>query len=131
MPTARVRMATASPPRHRASERAAKRNSDDIFGMWDRVASAFRRKFPWGLPDLYRGEVPGRDLSQGSRPVERAGVEEDALPWRIRVGHRNRREQRPRVGMLRRREELRGLGHFDDAPEVHYRDAAADVFDQP
>ena len=33
--------------------------------------------------------------------------------------------------MLRRGEERRGRSHLDDLPQIHHRDAAADVLDQP
>ena len=74
-----------------------------------------------------RRDVSGRHLSQGRRAIERRRVEDDPLPRRVGIGHRNRRQQRPRVGVLRRGEERRGLAHLDDPPQIHHRDSAADV----
>lgn len=44
-----------------------------------------------------------------------------------RVGHRCRGEQRLRVRVLRRGEQLGGRGLFDDPPQVHHRDAVRQV----
>ena len=50
---------------------------------------------------------------------------------RVGVGHRNRRKQRPRVGMGWVREDRLGFAHLDDLAQVHHRHAAADMAHQP
>ena len=52
-----------------------------------------------------------------------------ALRLRLRVGDRHRRQQRLRVGVQRVGEEFGLVGDLDDAPEIHHRDAVADVLD--
>jgi hypothetical protein len=46
-----------------------------------------------------------------------------------RVRHRDRREQRLRVGVFRVGEQFRRLRHLDDFAEVHHGDAVGDVSD--
>src|SRR5687767_9561802 len=108
----------------------------------DRLALAqmARREVPW------RDFLHGRDLDAAAidgywatrmeaaagRRIDRArhvAREDDPLARAARVGHRDRREQRDRVGVLRVREEGLGLGELDDPAEVHHRDAVADVLD--
>ena len=45
------------------------------------------------------------------------------------VGNRNGRHQGARVRVMRVLEDRRAIGHLSDAPEVHDRDAIADVLD--
>ena len=45
----------------------------------------------------------------------------------IGVGHRHRRQQRPGIGMQRLAKQRVPIRHFDDAAQVHHRDAVADV----
>ena len=47
----------------------------------------------------------------------------------LRIGHRHRQQQRLGVGMQRLREQRALVGVFDDAAEIHHRDAVADVLD--
>ena len=46
-----------------------------------------------------------------------------------RVRHRHRREQRARIGMVRRREQRAPVGELDDLAEIHHRDAMRQVLD--
>ena len=64
------------------------------------------------------------------RRLERArhvAREHDALAAPARVGHRDRREQRVRVGMARAAEELPRSAPLDDPAEVHHRHAVGEV----
>ena len=68
------------------------------------------------------------------RWIDRVGElagEHDALPGalELRVGHRRRREQRLRVRVQRRSEELFGGRGLHDAAEVHHRHPVGEVTD--
>src|SRR6266404_7957342 len=66
------------------------------------------------------------------RRIERAwhvSLQNDSLPPRAGSRHRNRGQQRPRVGMPRPREKLALACVFHDAAEIHHRDAGRDVLD--
>ena len=99
------------------------------------------------------GAVGGRELGRidraaGLEGVAAAGVEAAsrgrcgrrrdvalehdalALALALRVRHRDRREERLGVGVLRALVHLVGRALFDDAAEVHHRDAVADVTDE-
>ena len=54
-------------------------------------------------------------------------MQHDPLPTTVRVGARNRREQRARVWVLWRAVDVVGRRYFHDAAEVHDRDAVRDV----
>jgi hypothetical protein len=45
----------------------------------------------------------------------------------VRVGGRDRGQERPRVGVDRRREQVVGVRDLDDAAEIHHRDSVRDV----
>src|SRR5437870_8902379 len=49
------------------------------------------------------------------------------LPFDRRVGNRNRQEERLGIGMQRLREQRLLVGIFDDAAEIHHRDAVTDM----
>ena len=79
----------------------------------------------------YCRQVPCRDFAQRRVPIERGRIEHDPLTRRVGIRHRDRRQQRARVGMRGRREEACRVAHLDDSSQIHHRDAAADVLDQP
>src|SRR5882672_4745629 len=73
-----------------------------------------------------RMEVAARRRRGGIRHLT---LQHDAPRARARIGLGHRGEERRRVGMLGRREELLGLAELDDAPDVHDGHAIADVPD--
>ena len=70
----------------------------------------------------WAGATPERRLA-----IDARGVEHDALTGLVGIEGRHRRQQRLRVGMCGTREQRLGGAHFDDATEIHHRDARADV----
>ena len=97
-----------------------------------RTTSAAQRTGPKRRSSRDRGEMSGRDFR--ATPASRsndAGSSTMRLARRIRVRHRNRRQQRPGIRVLRRGEQRRRRPDLDDLPQIHHRDAAADVLDQP
>src|SRR5688572_9059900 len=77
------------------------------------------------------GPVPRPHLSKRSPRVQRLRVQRDARRLIVGIRHGDSREERPGIRMLRVAEEAGGLGHFDDAPEVHDGGPAADMLNEP
>ena len=69
------------------------------------------------------------EVAAGRRVDRRRHVALDHLepPPLARIGHRHRRQQHARVGMARLQVDLVGVAEFDDATEIHHRDAVGDV----
>ena len=88
----------------------------------DRLRRGLRRERAAGAE-----AAPGR-RREGARHV---ALEHDPRPRPLadRVGDDRRREQRLRVRVQRRREQLVGRGLLDDLAEVHDRDAVAEELD--
>ena len=55
--------------------------------------------------------------------------QDDALPCRTRLGHRDGRQQRFRIGMHGRGEDISLWRELDDLAEIHHRHAMRDVLD--
>src|SRR5688572_16395307 len=93
-----------------------------------RVMSAKKMCFIGGS---YRSPMRLADFPERRRPVEGTRVERNPLPAGIRIERRYGAEQRARIWMLRRSKQGRGVAHFHDLSEIHYRDPIADVLDEP
>ena len=76
-----------------------------------------------------RAEAAARRRRERRRDVT---VQHDARPRPLHdgVGDDRSREERLRVRVLRRREELGGRRRLDDLAEVHHGDAVAEVLDR-
>jgi hypothetical protein len=72
-----------------------------------------------------------RDLSQSRIPVDHRRIEGDAMARLVWIGDGDCREQRLRVGMLRRAEQRGSWSDLDDFSQIHHRDSTAEVLDQP
>ena len=83
-------------------------------GLPVRQAGSARRQRGWKVQP--GGRSAGLGGSLGVAGGDGAGVET-----------RHRRQQRLRVGMARRAEDLLGAALLDDAAEVHHRDLGADL----
>ena len=83
------------------------------------------------LSRLQAAQWPAATSLSDRVAIDACRIQHDPVPRRVGIRHRNRRQQRPRVRMLRRREERRGRPHLDDLSQIHHGDAVADVLDQP
>ena len=64
------------------------------------------------------------------RRIERArhlALQHDAAALGLRLGHRDRRQQRAAIGVAGRGEQRLRFGGLDDAAEIHHGDAVGDV----
>ena len=87
-------------------------------------------QFGRALPAARLGDRAAGVEMAAFRRVHRArhvALQADPLALHLRVRHRHGGEQRLRVGVLRVAVEIAGPGEFDDAAEIHHRDAVGDV----
>ena len=71
---------------------------------------------------VWNGQPLGGDSAEGISP--------SSTTWRfftLRVGDRNRRQERLGIGVERRREDLLGRAHLDDMAEIHDGDPVGEI----